>query len=260
MKRTIVDPTISSKRQRTHQTIPLDAWSIITSFMPIDQIPNYIDISKDIKHVMVVYLLEHPDFETFFRALETKKNTIITRFTTAVSDIVHAMINNNERPSVTPEKIISVMLPKVGKYFSSYMILLMFEKWEVDPSFDNNFAIRKACGIGCLEIVYFLLADKRVDPSAKNNYAIEHASGGGYLKVIKMLLKDQRVDPSADSNCAIGAAANNGFLEVVRLLLADKRVDPSANNNYAVKRAYCKRHTAIVKLLERDKRVRSLQI
>ena len=39
----------------------------------------------------------------------------------------------------------------------------------VDPSVDDNFAIRSASKNGRLEVVSLLLKDKRVDPSARDN-------------------------------------------------------------------------------------------
>ena len=47
-----------------------------------------------------------------------------------------------------------------------------------------------------MEVVQELLKDKRVDPSANNNYAIRWASEKGHLEVVQELLKDNRVDPS----------------------------------------------------------------
>jgi hypothetical protein len=38
------------------------------------------------------------------------------------------------------------------------------------------------------------LKDKRVDPSDDNNHAIRYASYYGYYKVVELLLKDERID------------------------------------------------------------------
>ena len=94
-----------------------------------------------------------------------------------------------------------------------------------------------------------LLGDPRVDPSADDNYAIRWASFNGRLEVVKLLLADLRVDPSDISNYAIRWAARNGHLDVVRLLLADSRVDPSAGANYAIYWAFKRGHREVVKLL-----------
>jgi hypothetical protein len=42
-----------------------------------------------------------------------------------------------------------------------------------------------------------LLQDNRVDPSEDDNYAIRFAHQNGYKEIVDMLLKDSRVDPSA---------------------------------------------------------------
>ena len=66
--------------------------------------------------------------------------------------------------------------------------------------------------------------DEGVDPSAQDNRAIRWASYNGHIEVVKLLLTDKRVDPSADDNIAIRWASENGHTEVVKLLLTDKRV------------------------------------
>lgn len=76
-----------------------------------------------------------------------------------------------------------------------------------------------------------MLKDPRVDPSTDNNVAIRWASAFGHQKVVKLLLKDPRVDPSAKNQDTIRYASRFDQLEVVRLLLGDKRVDPSACHN-----------------------------
>jgi len=79
---------------------------------------------------------------------------------------------------------------------------------------------------GEAEVVRALLADSRVDPTADNNFAIRVASGYGYAEVVRALLADPRVDPAADDDYAIRVASYYGHAEVVRALLADPRADP----------------------------------
>lgn len=69
-----------------------------------------------------------------------------------------------------------------------------------------------------------LLTDTKVDPSVENNYAIRWASRFGHADVVKLLLSDPRVDPSADNNYAIRCAYREHHNEVLKLLLADSRV------------------------------------
>jgi hypothetical protein len=94
----------------------------------------------------------------------------------------------------------------------------------VDPSINDNRAIRWASWLGHEGVVKELLKDPRVDPSAKDNFAIIMASYEGYEDVVTLLLKDHRVDPSAEDNEAIRRASWKGQVNVVRLLLSDPRV------------------------------------
>jgi hypothetical protein len=78
---------------------------------------------------------------------------------------------------------------------------------------------------GHLAVVERLLQDKRVDPSANNNDAVRMAAASGHLAIVERLLQDKRVDPSADGNFAVRMSAWNGRLAVVDRLLEDDRVD-----------------------------------
>ena len=71
-----------------------------------------------------------------------------------------------------------------------------------------------------------LLQDPRVDPSVDDNIAIRIASEKGHMDVVKRLLQDPRVDPSASRNQAIRFASMSGRAGIVGRLLQDPRVDP----------------------------------
>jgi ankyrin repeat protein len=120
----------------------------------------------------------------------------------------------------------------------------------VDPSDNNNYAIRCSSYNGHLEVVKLLLTDPGVNPSARNNEAIRWASHNGHLEVVKLLLTDKRVDPSDRDNLAIRWASQKGHIEVVKLLLTDKRVDPSDRDNLAIRLASYNEHYEVVKLLK----------
>src|SRR3972149_5184807 len=70
---------------------------------------------------------------------------------------------------------------------------------------------------GDSEVVELLLADPRVDPSVNNNFAIRMASEYGRNKVVALLLVNSRVDPSANDNYAIRRASEYGHNKVVEL-------------------------------------------
>ena len=100
----------------------------------------------------------------------------------------------------------------------------------IDPSADNNCAIRYACVNGIFDVVKFLLSYEirelfpKIDPCADNNFAIKSASEQGHLDVVKFLLKDEiirlypKIDPKVFNNDAIYLAHRNGHKDVVEFL------------------------------------------
>ena len=108
---------------------------------------------------------------------------------------------------------------------------------------------------GYEEILELLLKDSRVDPSAQNNYAIRFAVKNEHEKMVKLLLKDPRVDPSARYNEAIVTVAKNGNEKIVELLLKDLRVDPSAHDNEAIFYSILYNHEKVAELLLKDSRM-----
>lgn len=73
------------------------------------------------------------------------------------------------------------------------MIIRLMHVASIDPSADNNFAIRIASKMGHLRVVELLLRDPRIDPSALDNEAIRRANEAGHREVVKRLLQDPRV-------------------------------------------------------------------
>jgi ankyrin repeat protein len=105
----------------------------------------------------------------------------------------------------------------------------LLEENRVDPSADNNKAIRIASQKGHLDIVNRLLEDPRVDPSAYNNSAIKWASQNGHFDIVNRLLEDPRVDPSSENNEAIRLASRNGHFNIVTRLMIDQRVTTNSD-------------------------------
>ncbi len=104
---------------------------------------------------------------------------------------------------------------------------LLTQDATLDPSDDNNYAIRISSKKGFSDIVKFLLQDKRVDPSAyqyplDDSEALAYASMRGHIDVVKLLLQDKRVVPSLN---AINWACMCGRIDVVKLLFKIKKVD-----------------------------------
>ncbi len=107
---------------------------------------------------------------------------------------------------------------------------------KIDPSLDNNWAIRKASENGYTSVVKLLLdlpIERGVDPSVDNNWAIESASINGFYEIVKLLSElglERGVNPSSDNNFTIKHTSANGYTSVVKLLLdlpLERGVDPS---------------------------------
>ena len=100
----------------------------------------------------------------------------------------------------------------------------------IDPTADNNHAVRLAAWHGHVEVVRVLLEwvgvdGKQVDPTADNNFAVRWAASNGYVDVVRVLLAwvgvdGRRVDPTVLHNYAVWSAATSGHVEVLRVLLA----------------------------------------
>ncbi|KAJ3000905.1 hypothetical protein HDV02_002368 [Globomyces sp. JEL0801] len=125
----------------------------------------------------------------------------------------------------------------------------------VDPSLNNQFAVRIAAQDGYPECLELLLTDSRVDPAVDNNFPVCLASQNGHLKCLEILLKDSRVDASDDDNYSIKFAASNGHTECVKILLACVKVDPTVDDNYPVCFAAEQGHMNALKALLDDPRV-----
>eukprot|EP01102_Stenamoeba_stenopodia_P000734 TRINITY_DN10680_c0_g1_i1.p1 TRINITY_DN10680_c0_g1~~TRINITY_DN10680_c0_g1_i1.p1 ORF type:complete len:391 (+),score=99.68 TRINITY_DN10680_c0_g1_i1:180-1352(+) len=125
----------------------------------------------------------------------------------------------------------------------------------VDPSYDDNRALRYAAKYNQPAIVDLLMQDKRVDPSDCNHFALLWAVEEGYTEVVRLLLRDNQINAAVYDNFAIREAAERGFDEIVRLLLKDPIVNPAVGNNTPLFKASSKGHAEIVKMLLADRRV-----
>lgn len=85
-----------------------------------------------------------------------------------------------------------------------------------------------ACATGAAEMVRAFLKGGDVDPSDNDNFAIRIASERGHVGVVRALLEDRRADPTVLRHECFYRASRFGFDQVVRLLLDDDRVDTEA--------------------------------
>ena len=115
---------------------------------------------------------------------------------------------------------------------------LLFNDKKIDPSWDENYAIRYACKCGHVEIVKSLLNDSRVDPSANYNYCLFISVQIGNLDIVKLLLSHPTINPTDCMDSVFCCAVQLGHFEIANVLLIDGRIDPSEFNNLPIKNAY----------------------
>lgn len=95
------------------------------------------------------------------------------------------------------------------------------------------------------------LLSKGVDPTANNNEAIRMASFKGHTEVVELLLKHPNVDPTANDNEAIRYASCHGHTKIVELLLSigEHVFDPAVIDNDVIPYASYYNNTEVIKLL-----------
>ena len=156
----------------------------------------------------------------------------------------------------------------------------------LNPSVDDNEAIKLAAELGSVQIVDLLMNDPRVDPAVdgdtplvialvknhpgvvmrliqdprvntavENNALIHWAAAHNHIKVVERLIHDPRVDLTSGNNTALCTAALRGHLEVVNLLLRNRDVNPAAQDNLPIRYAAKKGHVRVVDRLLEDSRV-----
>jgi ankyrin repeat protein len=118
-------------------------------------------------------------------------------------------------------------------------VKLLLKNKKINPSYDNNLAIRTATMNGGVDLVKILIKDKRVDPSDYDFFdssifglsPIITSSILGHFDIVRLLLEDPRVDPSTQYNCAISSAAYSKQYNIVDLLWQDIKIKNTLINN-----------------------------
>ncbi len=166
-----------------------DILGTIIKFLDLKDITN---LSKTNKKFYPLVLLHYPF-----------KNYKFLKLTNSDTDFNIILKNININPEVIFKTII---IGNKHKLLKNYLN-------KVDPSLDNNWAIRKASKKDYYEIVKLLLEDTRVDPSSGENWAIRSAVYNKSIKIVKLLLEDPRVN--FGSNYSIITAIKNNDLPMV---------------------------------------------
>jgi ankyrin repeat protein len=221
------------------QQLPIEVLEIISSYLEFRDSVNFYECSSRISP-SVLSCSKSPTFDDLFMVQnDTRLLECVLKYSKVTNQTLQTFFYENLEKETVNNDVIEILA----------------KDQRIDPSADDNSAIREASGNGHTEVVELLLNDPRVDPSASDNDAIRWASGEGQTAVVELLLNDPRVDPSANVNEAIRWASGNGRTAVVELLLNDPRVDPNACNNDAIREASRAGHTEVVKLLINDPRV-----
>jgi hypothetical protein len=85
-----------------------------------------------------------------------------------------------------------------------------------------NLAFIKASEYGRVQIFDVLV--QRVDPSVNDNDAIKRAAENGHVEIVERLLRFPSVDPAVNENQPLNDAAFEGQVDVCMLLIQDQRV------------------------------------
>jgi hypothetical protein len=221
------------------QQLPVEVQVVIASYLGFRDSVNFYESSSRISPKVLSYSKSPTINDLLFVQNHTKTLECVLKYSKVTNETLQTFLNKNLKKKWVNKDVISILVKDL----------------RINPSADNNNAIKWAIESGHTEIVKSLLNDPRVDPSAKDNDAIREASQNGHTEIVKLLLNDLRVDPSACNNEAIREASEKGHTEIVKILLNDPRVDPSAQDNHAIREASANGRTEVVKLLLNDPRV-----
>lgn len=140
------------------------------------------------------------------------------------------------------------------------VVKFFIEDLSIDPSLDDNYAIKTAAENDYLSLVELLLKDLRIDPGADDNYSLRLAIENDYFDIFKLLIEDPRVDTGSNNNAAIrfafsayGLERDEESFDIVKFLLKDPRVDPSVNDYEILREAEADDDEEIIEILEKER-------
>lgn len=122
------------------------------------------------------------------------------------SSILPGNLPNSENP------IFNNLFAYAVKFNDVNLGKLLITTFSINPSADNNRALKTACKEGNYEFVELLLTFPEVDPSDEENYSIRIAASGGHLDLNKLLM------PLRIGNL------KTEYQKIVNLLIRDPRV------------------------------------
>ncbi|KAJ3108133.1 hypothetical protein HDU97_002045 [Phlyctochytrium planicorne] len=130
-------------------------------------------------------------------------------------------------PTTSLNPILQHLLRHAVRAGSIRVVRFLLYTGRVDPTYDDDLAVREASERGFAGIVLVLLRFShpnlpKVDPQSRSNYCMRMASQNGHNDVVKVLLDTGRVQP-----CALHWPASRGHAEIVRMFVETGRIDPN---------------------------------
>ncbi|CAH6421579.1 Hypothetical protein POVR2_LOCUS399 [uncultured virus] len=127
----------------------------------------------------------------------------------------------------------------------------------IDPSAEDNEALKIAIGRGHFEVVKILLADNRTRATILYEELLVAVSAG-YLDIVRLLLDGKLSEPGMPVR-VLSTACKTGNMLMVKLLLGYQNVLPHELNNLPLRYARENGYTEIVELLLTYKEVQDIE-
>lgn len=136
------------------------------------------------------------------------------------------------------------------------MVKLLLNQPEINPSTDDNAALKATLQSYSYPLDELILAHPKFEPGLGQDHILDWAIDWSLYNAVTYLLAHPAIDPSHDNNTAICVAFDAGELEMCRLVLADPRVNPAVDDNMLLREALNGNSYEQVKLLVTDPRVK----
>ena len=110
----------------------------------------------------------------------------------------------------------------------------------------------QACTDGYLDIVQWLVEERKVNIHDNNDVALRWACGNGHIQIAKWLVDDIGMNIHAEDEFIFIDACKNGDIEIAKWLVDVYNVDIHANNEDAFYNAFVYDRTNIIKWFEQE--------
>ena len=169
-------------------------------------------------------------------------------------EVVNELINRGVDPSLNENNALKISI----EYNRITSIKRLLIDPRVDPSFES-WALNLAIEHNRSDIVQILLRDIRICEQIRESELLIQACRRGNTELCRLLV--EHVNPARRDNQSIISVAFQGHVEIVDLLLKQKEVDPTARDNGAIAwvnveiERGSEKHGEVMKRLLEDERV-----